>query len=92
MDIKESKEVLVAMNQVSLLLIKHFKDGFQVKDVIDIVSDVLNNEDLKKALVNAGEKISLVPEEMKDLSAAEVIELVIMEAQAVPEIIAALKA
>lgn len=91
--IKETKDVLIAVNKVSLLLIKHLKDGFQAgKDSVAIVGEIMGNEALKQSLIDAAVGVSAVPAELKDIDMQEIIELVMLEAMGVPEIIAALKA
>lgn len=89
---KETKEVLIAVNKVSLLLIKHLKDGFQAgKDGLAIVSEIMSTEELKQSLIDAAVGVSAVPAEMKDLDAQEIIELVMLQAMLVPDVMNALK-
>lgn len=91
--IKESKEVIVAMNKVSLLLIRHLKDGFQAgKDSMAIIAEIMSNDVLKQSLVDAAEGVHRVPAEMKDLDAKEVLELAMLLAMSVQDYIAAMKA
>jgi hypothetical protein len=89
--IKETKEVLVAINEVAIVLAKHLKDGAQLTDAIAIVDDFKNNPDLLAKLLAAKENISAVPAELKDVSLVEGVELAITQASYAPKIIAALK-
>lgn len=86
--VKEVKEVLVAVNSLSLALISTFKDGLQVGDVFEIVEVVKNNEELRGKLMDAYEGISKVPAEIADIDAMETIDLVIEQAKFVPKLIA----
>ena len=90
--VKESKELLVGLNELALLMVKHFKDGFQLsKDVPAIVMELLSNSELKEALSKAAEGVSQVPDEVKDMDANEVLELVMVQVQFVPQILESLK-
>lgn len=90
--VKESKEVLVAVvGHVAPLLIKHLKDGAQVGDVMAVIDAWKNDEAFKKALEDAMDNIKAVPEEIKDLSASEGVELGVAALLQVPRILEALK-
>lgn len=84
--IKETKEVMTAMNELSLYLISKFKDGFQVADVTSIVSDMIAGHELKELLSKAGENVKSVPAELKDMDVYESVELVMLQASYVPKI------
>jgi hypothetical protein len=90
--IKETKEVIDASIAVSLVVIKHAKDGFQIgKDSMAIVSELLSNDEVKSAISLAVSGIKEVPSEIKDISAEEGVELAVHAALKVPQIIGALK-
>lgn len=89
MGVKETKELLVGVNELSIELIKHFKDGIQVADALAIVDDFKTNPDLLAAIMAAKDNIQAVPAEVKDLSLAEGIELALAQAAYVPKLIAA---
>jgi len=79
-NIKETKELLVGINELSLLLTKHLKDGLQVgKDVTAVFTELLSNEDLKAKLESAYKGVDLVQGEMGDLSLSEGLELVTVQ-------------
>ena len=72
MDIKETKEVIVAANKIILVVLGALKDGFQVEDIGVIVSKLVNdNAEILAAIQNFGQ----VPAEIKDISIEEGIEL-----------------
>jgi hypothetical protein len=89
--IEETKEALVALNEVSLKLIKVFGDGFQVSDVGAILELVMGDSEVKSAVVKAFEGYKAVPEELKDVSVLEASELLVLQAGYLPKIVDALK-
>lgn len=92
MDIKETKEALMGLNEVTLLLAKQMTDGLQVtQDLAAVVSELLSNADLKNKLMEAGRGIQLVPAELKDVDLSEGIELVKVQASYVPKLLEAFK-
>lgn len=89
--IKETKEALEGLNKISLLLIKHLKDGAQVKDAIEAATEVMGSSELKTAIAEAFKGITSIPSELKDLDASEIFELVMNEGKFGLEVIGALK-
>jgi len=89
--IKETKEVLVAINSLSLLIVKKLKDGIQVQDGIEIAQALFSDGEIKSAIQFASDKISEVPAEIKDLDVNEGIELGMYQAMQIPKFIEALK-
>lgn len=89
--IKETKEVLVALNSLSLLIVKKLKDGIQVQDGIEIAQALFSDGEIKSAVQAASDKISEVPAEIKDLDINEGIELGMYQAMQVPKFVEALK-
>jgi len=90
--VKESKEVLIGANEVSLVLVRLLKDGFQAgNDLSALVGELVSNEELKKALADAMDKIGKVDDELKDLSLSEGGELAMVQLGYVEEIIDAFK-
>jgi hypothetical protein len=75
--VKETKEVLVAVFKVAPILVKQFKDGVQAQDFAELYMKIMSDAALKDAILKAYENYKLVGEEVKDLDAAEVIELLI---------------
>jgi hypothetical protein len=89
--VKETKELLVGVNELSLIMIKHLKDGAQISDVMAIVDEMKNNPELLAKLEAAKNDIAAIPEEIKDCSLVEAGELAMVQISYVPKIIAALK-
>ncbi len=92
MTINETKDVLNALNKLSLEMIKVFKDGAQMQDIAAVLNMIATNEDLKVALYAAYKDISSVPSELKDIDVMEAIELAQIQLSFVPQIVASLKA
>lgn len=90
--IKETKDALEALNKISLLLIKHLKDGAQLKDALEMATEVMAGAELKTAVAEAFKGITAIPSELKDLDSGEIFELVMNEGKFGLEVIGALKA
>lgn len=88
--INETKEAVVGLLKLSALLGASFKDGVQVADFAVILAK-LQEPELKAALEKAYQDVEKVPAEMKDISAAEAVELVIAVLPEIKNIIEALK-
>ena len=90
--IKETQEMLVGVNEVSLELISLLKDGFQPgADIAQFVADLQTKPDFLAKLKAAGDAANQIPAEMKDLSLVEGMQLLMVQAQYVPKLIEAAK-
>lgn len=89
--IKETKEALKGINELSLCLIKSFKDGVQTSDFMELFVKLQTDEDFKKALTDAADGIKEVPAEISDISMAEGVELAMVQIQYLPKLIEAFK-
>jgi hypothetical protein len=89
--IKETKEVLLAANELTLVIIRHVKDGVSVSDIPAIVSDLIASDSFKLALVDAVTGVTNVPAEIKDMDFSEGMELGKVELDFVPKVLEALK-
>lgn len=83
--IKETQEVVTALLALGKEGVEHFSDGFQFSDVKIVV-------DLFKPMKAAFEGIENVDDELKDLSAEEIMQLGTQVYAGVKDIIAAVKA
>lgn len=92
MEVKEVKELLIGLNEISLLLLSVFKDGVQAQDIAVILKKVEENPELCEKLKAAYNGIDQIAAELKDLSLAEGVELGMIELGYIPKLIAALKA
>lgn len=90
--IKETKEVIIAVNMLSVELIKALKDGPQMADVSTLFTALTTNEEFKVALYAAYMDISKVPSEVKEIDLAGGLELAQVQLSFVPKIVEAIKA
>lgn len=86
--IKETKEVLVGLNEVTMLVAKHLKDGAQLTDIMAVIEDFKKDPELIAKLEAARENIAAVPNEVKDVSLLEAGELAMVQISYVPKLIA----
>jgi len=90
--IDETKEVLVAVNQIAIFLLLILLDGLQVfKDVRAIIAKLKDDDDFRIVLQNAVDNIKAVPAEVRDLDAGEIIQLSGIQLEYLPKILAAVK-
>lgn len=89
--IKETKEVLVALNKLVVKLAPIVIDGLTVSDVV-AAFNAINNDPVAKAEFEAAlADIKAVPAEIKDVNLVEGLELAMLQMQALPALIAAFK-
>ena len=74
-DVKETKELLVALVKLGKLAAKQFGDGVDLSDAVAIAK-ALADEDFRKAILYGFAGLQDVPAELKDVDAAEAIALV----------------
>jgi len=89
MDIKNTKEILVAANEIGLVVAQALKDGAQMSDVMVVVGKIMG--DLQGKVGAAISGASEVPVEIKDISVNEVVELVALQLEYVPKFVNVLK-
>jgi len=89
MDIKNTKEILVAANEIGLVVAQALKDGAQMSDVMIVVGKIMG--DLQGKVGAAISGASEVPAEIKDISVNEVVELVALQLEYVPKFVNVLK-
>lgn len=81
--IKETKEVAVGLVALLSVLAEAFKDGVQAGDFVTIVAKIQGDAELSAKLLAAYNDVDLVKDEVKEVSAEEVLEVL---AAIVPEI------
>lgn len=86
--IKETKEALIGVNEVSLCLAEKFKDGVQVTDFTEFYAKVTSDADFKAKVQAAYDNYKAIPEEMKDVDAGEGIELAVVQLDYAPKFLA----
>lgn len=85
--IKELKEVIEALMEISLRMGSVLKDGYQPSDLALIFQLFAKDEILKKKISEAYDGISKVGAELKDMDPKEGIELSIVLLQFIPKFI-----
>jgi len=73
-DVKESKELLIALVKLGKLAAKQLGDGVDLSDAVAIAK-ALADEEFRSALMAGFAGLQGVPAELKDVDAAEAIEL-----------------
>jgi hypothetical protein len=91
MGIQETKELLVAVDEVALQLVKGFKKGGAFGTFGEFFNALQNDPAFKAALEAAWDKHNQIPAELADLSMMEMLELGGLELSYVPKFIDALK-
>lgn len=74
-DVKETKELLVALVKLGKLAAKQLGDGVDLSDAVALAK-VLADEEFRKAILDGFAGLQDVPAEIKDVDAAEAIALV----------------
>jgi hypothetical protein len=72
--VQETKELLVAAIRAGLFTIKLTKDGLDLSDGVAVIK-ALADEEFRKVIVDGAVGIEKVPAELKDIDAAEAVEL-----------------
>ena len=85
--IKESKEAITGMMEVSLVIADVLKDGAQLGDLASVVSRFSIDKELKDEMGVALDNISKVPHEMSDLNLQESLELAMLLISYVPKFV-----
>ena len=88
---KETGEVLTGVNEVSLVLIKGFRDGVQFSDFYDFYEHWKNNEEFKEKLKAAYENYNIVPDEVGELDAEDYVGLISIQLPYIPKLIDAIR-
>lgn len=89
--IKETKEAIVGVNELVVVIATLLKDGFQGSDVSAFAMKLASDSKFRDCLLAAQADANKIPDEMKDLSALEGVELAKIQIEYVPKIIEALK-
>lgn len=89
--IAETKEVLVAGNEIGLFVVSRLKDGVGVDDALAAYQKLTQDAAFKKIVMDAHDGLSAVGGEIKDLDIGEGLELIILQAGYVPKFVEALK-
>ena len=90
--IKETKEVLVAVNELTIVILILILDGLQFfKDIKELFNHIKEDADFRDKFALAVDNIKMVPAEVKDIDAYEIIELAGSQLAFLPKLLAAIK-
>ena len=89
--VKETKELLEAVNILVVHLIREFKDGIQLGDFLELYSKLISDDEFKEKMVQAYLGVSAIPAELEDIDVREIIELSSYQLSFLPEIIDVIK-
>ena len=87
-DIKETKELALGIMKLSMITMKHVKDGVDLEDALKVLLEAAMDPEIKAAL----DGIKKVEDEAKDIDASEAVELVMAIAPKALELVQAIKA
>jgi len=88
--IQETKEAVAGVLVLAAILTKELKNGFQLADITQALTAINADAEKKAKLESALKDIFKVPEEIKDLSVREGVELAAVAIAHLPEILDAL--
>ncbi len=75
MEVKETKELLVALVKLGKVVAAQAKDGLDVKDAGAIAMKIAGDEVFRNALIEAFSGAAQIPAEVKDISFEEGVSL-----------------
>lgn len=76
MDVKESKEALVALAAIGKVVIDFAKDGVDFGDAVALGSKLVTDEKFRAKVTAGVQGIDKIPAELKDIAASEALDLV----------------
>lgn len=76
MDVKESKEALVALAAIGKVVIDLAKDGVDFGDAVALGSKLVTDEKFRAKVTAGVQGIDKIPAELKDIAASEALDLV----------------
>ena len=89
--IKETKECLVAINEVGLVVAHLVKDGLQAEDAIGFYNEIIANDKMKAVIAAAYENYQAIPKEILDIDLGEGCELAKCQVEYLPKYLAEIK-
>lgn len=76
MDVKESKEALVALAAIGKVVIDLAKDGVDFGDAVALGSKLVTDEKFRAKVTAGVQGIDKIPAELKDIAASEALDLI----------------
>ena len=89
--IENLKDVLMVFNELAIFLIIRFKDGFQLEDMAAVWLKLSEDLEFKEKLQSVFLSVGTIPQELKDLTIEESVELSTIQLSYIPKIIASIK-
>ena len=83
--VKESKEMLVGINEVALYLVTRLKDGIGVDDLLDLVGKLNSDKEFMAKITAAYEGLDQIGDELGDLDLGEGLELAKVQLDYIPK-------
>lgn len=90
LDTKELSEVIKGSMELTVAVLEELHDGVQFHDAIAIFAKIQANDDLRRAMVEAAKGAHKIPAELKDISAEEAIQVIMIMLPYVPKMLKAL--
>jgi hypothetical protein len=87
---KETKDVVIALNEVAVVVAKHMRDG-AVKAIEETVADILASAELKAVLTEAITNIVAVPTETQKFTFQDWLDLGMCQISYIPKLLVALQ-
>lgn len=76
MDVKESKEALVALAAIGKVVIDLAKDGVDFGDAVALGTKLVTDEKFRAKVTAGVQGIDKIPAELKDIAASEALDLI----------------
>lgn len=89
--VQETKDALVAINEVGLTMVQLFADGAQFQDVMEIWKKLSEDETFKAQLAAAYQGWNSISGEIADLDVNEALELVTVQLAYIPKFVDVIK-
>jgi hypothetical protein len=89
--VKETREFLVAVNEITIFLIERFADGVSLEDFAAIYKKITKDESFISKMAAAYDNYVAIPNEMDDLDLYETLDLTKMQLDYIPLIVGAFR-
>lgn len=76
MDVKESKEAIIALAAIGKVVIDLAKDGVDFGDAVALGSKLVTDEKFRAKVTAGVQGIDKIPAELKDIAASEALDLI----------------
>lgn len=83
--VEETKQAVVALNEITLLLVKNFKDGVQAVDFSSMYDQIIKDPEFTAKMLKAYQDYQQIPEEIADIDVGEGLELVKIQTEYLPK-------